>query len=529
LTLREDGLLPLLARRASETPDAVALVDVAGTTLTCAEVDTRIRQWAAAYRRLGLEPGETVVTMLPNSFDAYFAWLGAAAMRAVEVPINNMHRGQMLEYVLADSGARVAVISERFVDRLAGIAIGQLDTVVVPDAAAVPEPTAAAVSVVGPADFFAPPPADDLPAIERWDVAAMIYTSGTTGPSKGVLVPWGQMLEMVRFLPEDMVDEDRGFYSTYPAFHLSGKSGLYASTCHSGRLVIRETFSVSGFLDDLRTHDCVAAGLLGPMAAMLMRQPEKADDGDTPLRHVAMGPLIPGVEDFVRRFGVKVCTGYAMTEIGAPIASGWNLANGTSCGRRREGFPGYEVRVVDDHDVEVAPGTVGELLVRADAPWTMSLGYWNKPEQTATAWRNGWFHTGDAFVEDEHGNFTFVDRIKDAIRRRGENISSFEVEAGVLQHPAVRECAAVAVPSELTEDEVKICVVLEEGMELGPQELITWLLPRMSDFMVPRYVEFVDALPKTDATQRTRKIELRRDPLTSRTWDRVAAELPSSR
>jgi crotonobetaine/carnitine-CoA ligase len=262
------------------------------------------------------------------------------------------------------------------------------------------------------------------------------------------------------------------------------------------------------------------------MAPFLLMQPEAPDDADTPLRHVMMGPLVPQVDEFKARFGVEVGTGYGMTEIGAPFVSdGYTLANPQSCGRLHRGWAGYDVRIVDEHDQPVATGDVGELIVRTDEPWVLNSGYYGMPEATATAWRNGWFHTGDAFKCDEAGNYYFVDRIKDAIRRRGENISSFEVEALVNQHPEVAETAAIGVPSEFTEDDVKVCVIRVAASELSAQDLITWLAPRMPKFMVPRYVEFVDALPKTDATFRTQKVKLRTDALNDNTWDRDASGL----
>jgi crotonobetaine/carnitine-CoA ligase len=288
-----------------------------------------------------------------------------------------------------------------------------------------------------------------------------------------------------------------------------------------GQLALRETFSLSEFWNDIRRFDCYSCGLVGPMAALLMLAPPEPNDADNPLQTTFMGPLIPQVEEFKTRFGVRVGTGFGMTEVGVPLSSnGFDLVNPKSCGRRRTGPPGYEVRVVDEHDEEVPPGTIGELVVRADEPWVINAGYWNMPDKTAAAWRNGWFHTGDGFKEDVDGNFYFVDRLKDAIRRRGENISSFEVEAGVNAHPAVQECAVIGVPSELGEDEVKAVIVLRPDTELAPAELIEFLEPRMPRFMVPRYVEFLAVLPKTDATFRTQKVKLRADALNDRTWDR---------
>jgi crotonobetaine/carnitine-CoA ligase len=238
-----------------------------------------------------------------------------------------------------------------------------------------------------------------------------------------------------------------------------------------------------------------------------------------------MGPVIPGPEAFKTRFGIShVATGYGTTEVGFPISTPWDPPNDRTCGRRRDGTPGYELRLVDEHDEPVPTGQVGELIVRTAVPWSMNTGYWGRPEQTAEAWRNGWFHTGDAFIEDADGWFYLVDRMKDTLRRRGENISSFEVEAGVLQHPAVAECAVIGVPSELGEDEVKAVLVAAPGQAIDPAELILFLEPRLPRFMIPRYIEVVASLPRTDGTMRVKKVELRRDALNPQTWDRQAGD-----
>jgi crotonobetaine/carnitine-CoA ligase len=180
-----------------------------------------------------------------------------------------------------------------------------------------------------------------------------------------------------------------------------------------------------------------------------------------------------------------------------------------SCGRLRAGHPGYRVRVVDEHDQPLGPGQVGELVCRTDAPWTLNAGYLGRPEATAEAWRNGWFHTGDAFRYDEQGNYFFVDRAKDAIRRRGENVSSFEVEREVLDHPDVSACAAIGVPSELGEEDIKVFVVRRAGAEIDETGLIAHVAAKAASFMVPRYVEFLESLPMTEGTNRVRKAELR--------------------
>jgi crotonobetaine/carnitine-CoA ligase len=281
------------------------------------------------------------------------------------------------------------------------------------------------------------------------------------------------------------------------------------------------------FWKDIREFGCTTAAAPGTVGRWLVQQPEDPRDADNPLRNVVMAPLDPAVDDFRRRFGVRVCTAFGMTEVSIPFSSnGWDTPPNTqSCGRPREGYPGYDVRLVDEHDLPVALGETGELVVRTSVPWTLNSGYFGMPDKTAEAWRNGWFHTGDAFRVDEDGWYYFVDRIKDCIRRRGENISSFEVEAGVNEHPAVLECAAVAVPADDAEDEVKVFVVRKPDQELTPEELVTFLVPRMPRFMIPRYIQFVDALPKTEASQRVQKNLLRQDAFNDDTWDRQAARM----
>jgi crotonobetaine/carnitine-CoA ligase len=258
------------------------------------------------------------------------------------------------------------------------------------------------------------------------------------------------------------------------------------------------------------------------MTAVLAAAPARDDDADTPLRNVILGPMIPEIEQFEARFGVRVATGYGQTETGMAVTTGWDHGPWQNCGRRREDYPWPEVRIVDEFDEPVAPGDVGELVVRSAEPWALNVGYYRMPEQTAAAWRNGWFHTGDAFRCDDDGWYYFVDRMRDTIRRRGENISSFEVETLVAEHPAVSECAAIGVPAALGEDDVMVAVIVTDRAAFDPGELLDFLTPRMPKFMLPRYVEVVDDLPRTEASMRIRKHELRARGITDATWDREA-------
>tara|TARA_B100000959_G_scaffold262790_1_gene301572 strand:- start:573 stop:1448 length:876 start_codon:yes stop_codon:yes gene_type:complete len=279
-----------------------------------------------------------------------------------------------------------------------------------------------------------------------------------------------------------------------------------------------DSFRTDEFLPIIRKHRITYTCLLAAMVPFLLRRPPDEGDKDhSPLR----GIVIPWNEDakaVTERYGFKMKVVFNMTEICSPLGSDYNPSAIGACGKP---VSGIEVRVVDANDCEVAPGETGELIVRTDRPWAMNHGYYGNPKATAEAWRNGWFHTGDAFRYDEENNFYFVDRIKDAIRRRGENISSFEVESEVTAFPSVGEAAAIAVPSEFGEDDVMIVVAPATGQELDPTALFHFLEPRMAYFMLPRYIRIMPDLPKTP-TQKVQKNLLKEAGITADTWDREA-------
>ncbi len=521
--LSHDLVLPnLLAQQARVRPDRIYLQEVSGRQLTFAQTHVSALTWAEALKGVGVKRGGIVVTMLPTGIHSCLVWLGCSWLGAMEAPINTMYRDRMLKYLLDNTGARIGVFAQQFLPLLAEIApaLGKLEIVIVPDLAG-PAPEIGGLRIVsGEALLSQSQPAFDVAAPAHYDISTIIYTSGTTGPSKGVLVPWAELYQFANVLPRDALVEQEAHYCCLPTFHVGGKSVVYMAALLSARLVMREVFSVREFWDDIRRFECTTTGLIGVMAQLLAAAPADSRDRDHPLRHLHVAPLFSGIDEFERRFGVITHTGYGMTEIGVPLSQrSEERTDWRSCGRVREG---YQLRIVDDHDEEVGCGEVGELLVRSDEPWMLNAGYLNMPEETARAWRNGWFHTGDGFRRDEDGNYFFVDRLKDAMRRKGENISSLEVEAHVRTHPSVLEVAAIAAPSEFGpgEDEVKVLVVLRPGAALEPSELLAFLEPSMPKFMLPRYAEVVDSLPKTQ-TARVRKVELRKTAFTERTWDRV--------
>lgn len=524
--LPPDALAPhAIARWAAAAPDRVALEHLLdGDTVTYAELDERCRRWAAAYRRLGVEPGEHVATMVPNGPDAYCAWLGLGWLRAVEVPLNPALKGRLLADILSDCGASRMVVGASLLPELLAVAdrVPALRQVVVVGGSP-SEGGDAGLELADEAGFLDVAPATDLTGPAYHDIGALLYTSGTTGRSKGVQVPWSAVYHMWSWAPADAFGEDEGLYCAFSMFHNSGKSSLNQTMVRGARFVWRDRFSAAEFLDDVRKGNCVAAAIVGPMLAYLYSLPERPDDADNPLRCMVVGPMIPEVEALKRRFGVAVCTCYGTTETGAILATGWDHGPPATCGRRRVDYPWPEVRVVNELDEPLALGEVGELVVRTAEPWALNGGYHNQPARTVEAWRNGWYHTGDAVREDEDGWFYLVDRMTDAIRRRGENISSFEIEQILRDHPAVADCAAVGVPATHGEEEVLVVVEAADAAAVDPRALVEWAAERLPRHMVPRYVHVADSLPRNETSLRVQKFKLRESGLPEGAWDREAA------
>jgi crotonobetaine/carnitine-CoA ligase len=515
-------LRDLLQRRAAAAPDQVFAVFENGVSWTHAELLDQVRRTAAGLQAHGVGQDDMVVCWLPNGPDVVRFWFAINYLGAVYVPINTAYRGNVLSHVIENSGARLAIADGRLVARLADCeTLGDLATVAVVGSTDLPGLRLSGLDLIDAdrlvVDAEPTPPARP---VEPWDTQAILYTSGTTGPSKGVLTSYVQTHEM--FGPRTMrgiiTGADR-FLINMPMFHVGGASLLYAMLLHGGSVAVVERFSTESFWPQIRETGSTIVFLLGVMAMFVEGRAGAPDDAENPLRKVFIVPAVEDVQAFRRRFGVDVISIYNMTELSTPLITEWNPTIAGTCGRVRRGI---EVRLVDEHDCEVATGEVGEIIVRSDLPWALNHGYHRMPEATAVAWRNGWFHTGDAARCDADGNYFFVDRLKDTIRRRGENISSVEVETEVLAHPAVREAAAVAVRSELAEDEVLVVLALVPDAALDPTELVEFLRPRCAHYMIPRFVRIVPELPKTP-TAKVQKAELRAAGVTPDTWDRDAS------
>jgi carnitine-CoA ligase len=284
--------------------------------------------------------------------------------------------------------------------------------------------------------------------------------------------------------------------------------------------VIEVRFSASRYWNDVQAAGATVVYLLGAMVPMLLAQPASAAERRHRVR-VGLGPGVPAAAAiaFAERTGVRLVEGYGSTETNFVIAGDRDAPADGTMGRAQ---PGFEARVVDADDAELPPGEAGELVLRASEPWSFASGYFGRPEQTVEAWRNGWFHTGDRVVREADGRLRFLDRLKDAIRRRGENVSSYEVEQVLLAHPAVAEAAVFPVRSELAEDEVMAAIVVRGGEAVDPAALCDWCAERLPGFAIPRYVDVVDDLPRT-GNGKVQKFALRERGVTASAWDRDAA------
>ncbi len=508
----------VLRDQVARMPDRT-LLHTPGKELSRAEVDRNSNRLANRFAGLGVGPGDTVLLLMGNSELYVFAWLALAKLGAIEVPVNPQYKGQLLAHVANTSAAKVMLADPELLENVSRIS----DDLAALTTLAVPVPTTTHMPRIGRGLTVVPlgdltetddsDPGGD-PAYN--DSMALMYTSGTTGPSKGVLVSHAHAYEYANSVRTALaLSEDDVYYAPLPLFHIAGQwAVVYAALISGGAAVIKPRFSVSDFWLDVARCGASVSFLLGAMANFLFQQEEVPSDRHNGLSRILMSPLVPELDRFKARFRVEVATAYGSTEANVPLLSDFSIEDPKQCGRAR---PGWQVEIVDRDDEIVPAGQAGEIVVRPPEPWLTMKGYLDNAEATAEAYRNCWLHTGDMAHSDADGNFYFVDRIADAIRRRGENISSFEVEREVNAHPSVLESAAVGVASEHTEEELAIFAVAAEGVEVDPAELHRFLRKRAPRFMVPRYIQIVEALPKTD-TGKVQKATLREAGLAS-AWD----------
>jgi len=492
--------------------------------ITYEEVNKKSNRAANGLLRLGIKKGDHVCIMVPNSPEFLYSWFGLAKIGAVTVPVNSLYKGEFLRYTIDHSDSKLIVMHSQFLERLKLVEdkLPKLEKVIV-------------VDMKGPAQVNFPTVPfkellefpDETPKVQvgQYDVDMIVYTSGTTGAPKGVMRSHGygcrcaiDHAEIRGLTPDDIM------YTCLPLFHQNAQL-LTALTALSAdaAMALGESFSASRFWDEVRRYKATQVNLLGAMLHYLYSQPAKDNDADQPARMICTAPIPRHMYyDFKRRFTVNFIEGFGLTESGLVTYNLYNEPNPKLASFGKPA-PGYEIKIVDDEDNEVAPLTVGEIVTRPTRPNFMMLGYYKMPEETLKAFRNLWFHTGDYGMMDHDGYGYFVDRKKDYLRVGGENISSMQVEATVNTHPKVAESAALGITlEEGAEDNMVLYVVLKAGEKLTAEELMDWCQENLPRFAVPRFVGFLDHLPKTP-TERVEKYKLKERGIGPNTWDRVKA------
>lgn len=512
-----DSLLETLRVSAAAAPDREFL-RVAGSSYSRAEVLERVETTARGLRELGIAPGDRVGIMCDNRPETVWTWLGTNAAQAIDVPFNAEARGRLLDYFVDDAKPRFLMGSEHYLTILAEsvtsdpelvIMVGEHTTAPFGDRSK--QVTFDEVIAAGRAsDVELPSPAPGV-------TATIMYTSGTTGPSKGVMLPQryytakaADCADMIQGSEEDVI------LCVQPLFHIDARAFL-VSCLHVGCIaVLGKRFSPSTFWDQVREHEATIFGTIGTMLWMLYKQPPQPNDRDNPAR-IASCSSTPGeiLRAFEERFGLGIVEAYGMTE--CVLITG-ETVDKTQPGRIGRPMPRLDVQVVDEFDAPVEKGEVGELIYRPKEHFAMMQGYWNKPEATAEAWRNLWFHTGDLVRQYPDDMIEYIGRKKDSIRRRGENVSAWEVEQACANHESVLDVAAIGVPSDVGEEDVAVVVVAVPGRTLDPADLIDFVSKDLPRFAVPRYVEIVDSLPK-GPSERVEKGKVRERGITSAAWD----------
>jgi crotonobetaine/carnitine-CoA ligase len=515
--LGEPTTIPAVLRaRAEQSPDG-RFVHFDGVQRTYAEALLAAERAAAGLAALGVGRGDRVALMLPNCLEFLDLWFGLALLGAVLVPINPALKGDGLRYLLEHSEAAAAIVDDPLtdtVDEAVGHA-GPRHRIVARGPARDRWRDSAEVLKGDRASLA-------TPTVQPGDLASILYTSGTTGPPKGVrnchnaypTAGYEFTQHYARLCTDDVL------YTSLPLFHVNAQMLTTVGSIVSGvPMVLAPRFSASGFFDDLRRHGATVFNYIGAMLTMLYKQTERPDDRENPVR-VTIGGAAPAElwKAFEARFGVEILEIYGLTEtatftLGSP-------PDDIRVGKVGLPVSWAEVQVHREDGTVAEPGEPGEIVVRSKRPDVLFQGYDKNEEATERAMAGGWFHSGDRGRRDEDGYFVFLDRLKDSIRRRGENISSYEVERVVNSHRAVAESAAVGVPSELGEEEVMIVLVPRDGLEVDPSELVAYCSERMASFMVPRFVRIRAELPKT-ATQRVQKFALREEGARG-AWDRMS-------
>jgi crotonobetaine/carnitine-CoA ligase len=500
-----------------------------GVDLSYAELDFRASRVAHGFARLGVRPGDRVAIALPNGIDFLVAWFGLARLGAIEVPVNLEFRPREVLYVLDDAQAGVLVTDEAFTRRMGDTlrSAQDLHSVVIAGPVSVERADISPLRLMGLDELLARDASHaELSDVHAGDTTAILYTSGTTGHPKGVMLCHEHQISLGENIAASLsLGEADCFYNFFPLYHNTAQGIITCAVLVAeARMLLVGRFSRSRFWSDVKAHGCTRFYGMGSIVEILNQDPRGVAAAQGHTLRTCWGIAISAGQSrrFAELFGVEFVTGYGATEA--------NMVAMTSDQSLHPGSAGpvvardFEVRIVDENDCEVAPGTVGEIVVRPRRPYVTSLGYWNRPDATVESWRNLWLHTGDAGRFDDQGRLYFVDRIKDVIRSRGNSVASAQVESVILAMEQVAEVAVIAGPSDLGEldQDVYALIVPVAGRAVDPAEVVAHCARHLAHYAVPRYVEVVDELPKTP-TEKVRKNELRARGLGPAAWDRKIA------
>ncbi|MFS0644421.1 ATP-dependent acyl-CoA ligase [Siminovitchia sp. 179-K 8D1 HS] len=516
-----ENLAQFLVRRIEKTPEKVFL-EFEQQRITYEGLYRRAAQSARGFSELGIQTEDKVCVMLDNSPEYMDVWFGLTCIGAVIVPINVHLKGDGLQYILSHSECKAIVLDDSYMDRIR------------PCLSSLPKD----VKIIIHTEKQLPDwgeytklkdvithPESNLPSLDFPGTAinSILYTSGTTGPPKGVMLSHAAYVHSAKEFAERMVGvrKDDILFTTLPLFHINAQAHTVLGGIHANATIaLSKKFSASRFWDEVRFHHATIFNALGSMIPILCKQPEQENDQDNPARIAACAATPEKFwKPFEERFKIKIVEGYGLTE-----TTGFCVSNPIHEGRIPsigKPFPFAEAKIADENGKRLQIGEIGEIFIRSLQKHAFMEGYYKMPDKTEEALLDGWFRTGDLGYEDEEGYMYFCDRLKQCIRRRGENISSWEVEKVINAHPKVLESAAVGVPSEIGEEDVKVYVILREGETLPYVELIKWCEDRMAYFMVPRYIQYVDSFPKT-ATERVQKFKLKEEGIGD-AWDREKA------
>lgn len=502
----------LLQKWCEATPEALFSVFESGSSWTYAQALEKSWEIGRGLIGLGVSPGDAVLSLLPNGEEAIALLIGANAAGAVFAPLNTAYRDRFLEHAINVPQASIIVAHASLVDRLTGLSLPHLRTVVVVGASDFQSPG----RMVLPFEALLNPARVDLPTLaDPASDMVYIYTSGTTGASKATRCSYLHHEAYAKWFGHGDIGAADRAYVCLPMFHVGGTGWLYTMLYRGASIAVVERFATKTYWESVRRLGATTGTIMAAMASFLMREPPSPDDADNPMRIALLVPSIPNKDEFARRFNVTLWSGFAMSEVPGPLRTPLGAPNLKTAGQPTSSD--WHLRLVDGDGNDVADDAVGELLVQHATPGVITDGYVNMPEATHQVWRDGWFHTGDLFRRDSLGDYYFVDRTKDALRRRGENISSLEVEAVIAAHPDVLASAIVGVPADEMEDEV-MAFVVRKSEGLRAEQLFEYLGTKLPHFMMPRYIQFIDSLPRTP-TEKVIKTGLRQQGVGPDTWD----------